>query len=70
MTKPVRCECGFTARAADVGELVAKVRGHAWQAHQMALTPADARVLIERSDTAGRRRASRTQTGRDSEKTT
>jgi Protein of unknown function (DUF1059) len=70
MTKALRCECGFTARAADVGELVAKVRGHAWQAHEMALTPADARVLIERSDTAGRRRSSSTHTDRDTEETT
>jgi hypothetical protein len=47
----LRCECGFEARADDQGALVAIVRRHAGQVHQMALSHADALLLTRRAET-------------------
>ena len=49
------CECGFTARAPDERALADDVRRHAWEAHRMALTAADAVQLIRRTHSASRR---------------
>jgi predicted small metal-binding protein len=41
----VPCECGFEARADDLGVLIAQVREHAWSEHGMSLTYEDAMRL-------------------------
>ena len=45
----LHCHCGFEARAADEGGLVAEVRLHAWEAHGMALSDDEALVLAFRA---------------------
>ena len=54
MSETLRCDCGFQARADDEAELVTEVRRHAWQAHRMQLSPADALQLIRRSSEENR----------------
>jgi predicted small metal-binding protein len=49
MSETLRCESGFQARADDEDGLVTEVRRHAWQAHRMPPSPADALQLIRRS---------------------
>jgi hypothetical protein len=44
----LRCDCGYTAHGADESELVAQIRDHAWQTHRMALTDAQAHLLLRR----------------------
>ena len=57
MSETLRCECGFQARPDDEGGLVTEVRRHAWQAHRMPLTPADALQLIRRASAENRQTA-------------
>ena len=52
MSETLRCDCGFQARADDEDGLVTEVRRHAWLAHRMPLTPADALRLIRFCRTA------------------
>ena len=54
MSETLRCECGFQARADDEDGLVTEVRRHAWQAHRMPPSPADALQLIRRSSEENR----------------
>lgn len=49
----VHCECGFSTRAASENALVAEVRSHAWDAHGMALSYAEALVLTLRAELNG-----------------
>jgi predicted small metal-binding protein len=46
----ITCDCGFEARAADEGGLVAEVRRHAAEAHGMELSDDEARALVFRSE--------------------
>jgi hypothetical protein len=48
--KVLRCDCGFVARADDEGELVARVRQHAREAHGMESPPSRALVLPFRGE--------------------
>jgi Protein of unknown function (DUF1059) len=48
----LHCDCGFEARAADEGGLVAEVQRHAWEAHGMALSPDQVLVLVFRAELA------------------
>ena len=50
MNKVIQCDCGFEARAADEDGLVAEVRRHARQAHGMALSYDEARLLASRAE--------------------
>ena len=54
MSEMLRCECGVQARADDEDGLVTEVRRHAWQAHRMPPSPADALQLIRRSSEENR----------------
>lgn len=67
MDKVIHCDCGFGARAADEEGLVAEVRRHAWEAHGMALSQAEALMLAfhaelndEASTTTSRETTART----------
>jgi hypothetical protein len=48
MDKVLHCDCGFEARAADEGGLVAEVQRHAREAHGMALSHDEALLLAFR----------------------
>jgi Protein of unknown function (DUF1059) len=48
--KVLRCDCGFEARADDEGELVARARQHAREAHGMELSSEQALVLPFRGE--------------------
>jgi len=54
VSETLRCDCGFQARADDEDGLVTEVRRHAWQAHRMPLSPADALQLIRRASEENR----------------
>jgi hypothetical protein len=45
----LQCDCGFQARAADEDGLVAAVLRHALEAHGMALSHGEARLLVSRA---------------------
>jgi predicted small metal-binding protein len=47
--KVLRCHCGFEAHAEDERGLVAEVRRHAWEAHNMALSHDEALVVALRA---------------------
>jgi uncharacterized protein DUF1059 len=51
----LRCDCGFEARGADEDGLVAEVRRHAWEAHEMALSRDEALLLAFQAQLAGAR---------------
>jgi hypothetical protein len=46
--RKLRCDCGFEALAPDQESLVAEIRRHAWEAHRMPLSRAEALLLIPR----------------------
>jgi hypothetical protein len=46
--KVLHCDCGFKACAEDEDALVDEVRGHAWEAHGMALSHDEALLLAFR----------------------
>ena len=46
----LRCDCGFEVRGAGEARLVAEVRRHAWEAHGMALSHAEALLLAFRAE--------------------
>jgi uncharacterized protein DUF1059 len=48
--KVLHCDCGFEARAADEGGLVAEVQRHAREAHGMALSHDEALLLAFRTE--------------------
>jgi Protein of unknown function (DUF1059) len=48
--KMLRCDWGFEARADDEGELVARVRQHAREAHGMELSSEQALLLAFRAE--------------------
>ena len=48
----ITCECGFEARAADEGGLVAAVRRHAAEAHRMPLSHDEALLLVFHAELA------------------
>jgi hypothetical protein len=50
--KVVQCDCGFEACAADEEGLVAEVQRHAWEAHGMSLSHADALLVAFRAELA------------------
>lgn len=50
MEKVLQCDCGFEARAEHEDGLVAEVRRHAWEAHGMVLSPAQALLLAFRAE--------------------
>ena len=47
MTKVVRCACGFDMRDADEGRLIARVRQHAKEAHDLDLSEEQVRAMME-----------------------
>jgi len=50
MDKTLTCDCGYEARAGDDEALAAEVRRHASQAHGMALSHREARLLVFRGE--------------------
>jgi uncharacterized protein DUF1059 len=46
----LQCDCGFEVRGAGEARLVAEVRRHAWEAHGMVLTHAEALLLAFRAE--------------------
>ena len=48
--KVLQCDCGFEARAEHEDGLVAEVRRHAWEAHDMSLSPDEALLLASRAE--------------------
>jgi hypothetical protein len=53
----VRCECGYEVAAADEASLVTAIQQHAWDAHRLAFSFAEALAVVLRSelDTPGPR---------------
>jgi predicted small metal-binding protein len=47
MTKVVRCACGLHLRDTDETQLIARVQGHAKDAHDLDLTPEQVRSMME-----------------------
>jgi predicted small metal-binding protein len=47
MERIVRCSCGLELRDADEASLIAKVREHAKQAHDMTLSDEQVRAMME-----------------------
>ena len=62
----ITCDCGFEARAADEGGLVAEVRRHAAEAHGMELSDDEARALVFRTELDASATAKRRQTKEES----
>jgi uncharacterized protein DUF1059 len=60
MQKVLHCDCGFEARGEDEDELIREVQQHALDAHDMAITRAQALALAARAEpdesTTGRER--------------
>jgi Protein of unknown function (DUF1059) len=46
----LRCECGFEARGVNEEELVAEVRRHAHEAHEMSLSHDEALLVASRAE--------------------
>jgi len=56
--RPLRCDCGYEVAPGPEAEVVAAIRRHAWQAHGIAFSEADAllvvlRAALERDDRGG-----------------
>jgi predicted small metal-binding protein len=63
MNEVLRCDCGFEVRAVDAEGLLAEVRSHAWQNHQMALSRSEALDLTRNTPGLVGDEASRLQEG-------
>jgi predicted small metal-binding protein len=47
--KTARCDCGYTACAADDDELIAAVQKHAHEAHGIAFTREEAVLVVRKA---------------------